>query len=137
MRSAILDTGPLVAYFCPRDEYHDWARSAFAQLPPGVFICEAVITEACHLAAKAGVSRARVLEFVERGRLNVVSLGSEMPAIRDLLTRYADAPMDFADGCVVRLAELHSAASVCTVDRDFSFYRKHGREVLTLIAPFG
>jgi hypothetical protein len=44
--------------------------------------------------------------------------------------------MQFADACLVRLAELHPAASVLTTDtRDFSIYRRNGKERLQLIAP--
>ena len=54
----------------------------------------------------------------------------------ELLNRYADIPMDFADACVVRLAELHTDATVCTTDSDFRIFRKHSRESIPLLAPF-
>jgi len=131
----ILDTGPLVAWLCPRDEHHLWARRAFAQLPSGGLVCEAVLAEACHLAAKDGIARGKVIEFVERGHLTLVSLAGELPFVRELLDQYADAPMDFADACVVRLAEIHAEATVCTTDRDFQFYRRNGRDPIVLVAP--
>jgi predicted nucleic acid-binding protein len=82
------------------------------------------------------VPRARVIEFVSNVRLQIVSLANELAAIRALLDRYADRPMDFADACVVRLAEMYPEAAVCTTDSDFSFYRKNGREIIPLVAPF-
>jgi len=99
-------------------------------------ICEAVLAEVCHLVAKDGIAGGKVIEFVERGRLAPVSLAGELPLIRQLLDQYADAPMDFADGCVVRLAEIHDGATVCTTDQDFKFYRRHGHEPIILLAPF-
>ena len=45
-------------------------------------------------------------------------------------------PMDFADACVVRLAELHAGGTVCTTDGDFRIFRKNGRESISLLAPF-
>lgn len=136
MKSLIMDAGPIVAWFCPRDEHHAWASGVFPQLKPGGLVCEAVIAEVCHLAAKEGVHPGQVLEFVESGELRVVPLGAELPALRLLTERYADAPMDFTDACVVRLAELHPEASVCTTDTDFRFYRKNEREIIPLLAPF-
>lgn len=136
MKAVILDTGPLVAWFCPRDQHHAWARQSFAQIPSGGLICEAVLAEVCHLVAKDGVARAKVLEFVERGGLTPVFLGGELSALRELLNRYSDTPMDFADACVVRLAELHVDSTVCTTDSDFRFFRKHGHEPIPLLAPF-
>lgn len=136
MKLVIFDTGPLVAWFCPRDKHHGWASQAFTQIPPGGLICEAVLAEVCHLVAKDGIPRGKVLEFVERGGLTPVFLGGEFPVLRELLNRYADTPMDFADACVVRLAELHDDATVCTTDGDFRFFRKNGRAPISLLSPF-
>lgn len=136
MKPVIFDSGSLVAWFCPRDEHYAWALRTFAQIPPGGIVCEAVLTEVCYLAAKEGVARDKVIEFVVEGGLQVVFLGTELPAIGELLTRYADTPMDFADACVVRLAELHADATVCTTDGHFKFFRKHERENIALLAPF-
>jgi predicted nucleic acid-binding protein len=76
------------------------------------------------------------LEFVQQGGLTLVYLGGELPALRELLDRYADTPMDFADACIVRLAELHADSIVCTTDGDFRFFRKNGREPIPLLASF-
>ena len=136
MKAVIFDTGPLVAWFCPRDKHHAWALKAFSEITTGGLICEAVLAEVCHLVAKDGIARGKVLEFVEQGALNVVYLGGELRALRELLERYADAPMDFADACVVRLAELYTDGIVCTTDSDFRFFRKNRREPIPMLAPF-
>jgi predicted nucleic acid-binding protein len=136
MKPVIFDTGPLVAWFCPRDKHHGWARKSFTQIPAGGFICEAVLAEVCHLVAKDGVARGKVLEFVEQGGPTPVFLGGEFPVLRELLNRYADTPMDFADACIVRLAEIHADSVVCTTEGDFRFFRKNGREPISLLAPF-
>jgi predicted nucleic acid-binding protein len=52
------------------------------------------------------------------------------------MERYKDAPMDFADACVVRIAELNPGASVATTDGHFRFFRKSSGEIITLLAPF-
>jgi predicted nucleic acid-binding protein len=52
------------------------------------------------------------------------------------MERYKDAPMDFADACVVRMAELNSKAAVCTIDGHFRFFRKSSGEIIALLAPF-
>jgi predicted nucleic acid-binding protein len=136
MKRAIIDTGPMVAFLCPKDQHHRWAQNAFAHLGPGSTTCEAVLAEVCHLASKEGVAQAKVLNFVARLRLKVVALSCELQAIQDLLNRYHDAPMDFADACVVRLAELNQSLNVCTVDGQFRFFRKNGKDSIPLIAPF-
>ena len=136
MNPLIFDTGPLVAWFCPRDRHHEWARKTFSEIPAGGLICEAVLAEVCHLVSKDGIARGKVLEFVEQGGLTPVYLGGELSALRELLDRYADTPMDFADACIVRLTELYSDGIVCTTGGDFQFFRKNGREPISLLASF-
>jgi predicted nucleic acid-binding protein len=136
MRRVILDAGPLVAWFCPRDEHHSWARRIFSELAPGSLICEAVLTEVCHLVFKEGVSQVNVVESVAAGGLIPVSLSTELLSVASFLKHYADSQMDFADACVLRLAEMNPQAAICTVDSQFRFFRKNTRDPLLLIAPF-
>jgi predicted nucleic acid-binding protein len=136
MKRVIFDTGPLVAWFCPRDQHHAWALLAFAGIHSGGIVCEAVLTEVCHLTAKERIARSRVMDFVIAGDIHIVSLGAELQTIRDYLNRYADTPMDFADACVTRLAELYEESTVCTTDTDFLVYRKNRSQVIPVLAPF-
>jgi predicted nucleic acid-binding protein len=105
-------------------------------LSPGSLVCEAVLTEVCHLVAKEGISHAQITESVATGRLHVVSLSNEIIPLAKLLRRSADTPMDFADACVVRLAELNGSLKVCTVDSHFQFFRKNASDEIGLPAPF-
>lgn len=132
-----MDTGPLVAWFCARDSHHEWAIKAFECLPAGVLVCESVLTEACHLIAKDGVPAPAVLKLVEQNDLVLLTLSGEIAEVRSLMERYADTPMDFADACVTRLAEMHDDATVCTTDSDFLVYRKNRNQMIPLLAPFG
>jgi predicted nucleic acid-binding protein len=60
----------------------------------------------------------------------------EISAIRALMERYKDAPMDFADACVVRMAEMNPGTAVCTTDGHFRFFRNSSGEIIALLAPF-
>ncbi len=135
MKPVILDAGPLVAWFCPRDQHHVWVRQTFRGFAPGSILCEAVLAEVCHLVAKEGIPRHKVIESILRGRFQHTFLGNELESIAKLIHAYADAPMDFADACVVRLAELHSEAAVYTTDGHFQFFRKNGNKTITLLSP--
>jgi len=44
--------------------------------------------------------------------------------------------MSLADACLVRMAELDDESRVFTTDRDFLVYRRRGRHVIPLLAPF-
>jgi uncharacterized protein len=136
MSQTIMDSGPLVAWFSKRDLHHEWASRVIEDLPVGAFVCEAVLAEVCHLVAKDGVPAPAVLKLVEQNDLALVSLVGEISAIRTLMERYKDAPMDFADACVVRMAELNPGAIVCTTDGHFRFFRNSSGEIIALLAPF-
>lgn len=55
--------------------------------------------------------------------------------IDKLRRKYADVPMSVADACLVRLAEQLGQCAVLTLDDDFNVYRRHGRQVIPIIAP--
>lgn len=129
MSQTILDGGPLVAWFSKRDSRHQWATRVIDALPVGVLVCGAVLAEVCHLVAKDGVPPGAALKLVEQNNLILVSLVGEISAIKDV-------PMDFADACVVRMAERNSKAAVCTTDGHFRFYRKSSGDAIALQAPF-
>lgn len=48
----LIDAGPLMAYFCRRDNHHEWAAQQMAHLSAPVYNCEAVLSEAFHLLEK-------------------------------------------------------------------------------------
>ena len=74
--------------------------------------------------------------MIERGISRVVPiLPDESPAVRTLLARYGQR-MDYADACLVRLAELHREHVIVTTDtEDFRIYRRFGRQALSLSVP--
>lgn len=74
------------------------------------------------------------IELLSRGLIEVrFSLIAECSAVVKLATRYANVPMSLADACLVRMAEIHADSPVVTLDRDFSIYRVHGRQVIPVI----
>lgn len=134
-RGVLLDTGPLVAYFCPNDRFHEWAVSRFTTFMTPVTTCEPVLAESCFLLARAGVSPTRILAKLAQGVFRIgLNLEKDVDAITALMQRYADRPMSLADACMVRLAEKHPGP-LCTLDGDFRVYRRNGREALNLIIP--
>lgn len=137
-RRAIVDAGPLVALLSARDHYHAWAKSAFAGVTPPAVTCEAVLAEAWHLLRDTASGQIALLDLLAAGTLTVeFALLAELTAVRRLVARYRDRPMSLADACLVRLAELFDEARILTVDKDFSVYRKHGRQAIRLVSPFG
>ena len=132
---ALIDTGPLVAYFMAAEAHHEWAVDTFKSLRRPALTCEAVVAEACFLIRRRHIPPARLVAFLQRGDLEIgITLGDEAAAVRSLMERYANVPMSLADACLVRLAEMTSLP-ICTLDSDFTIYCAHGRNALALISP--
>ena len=137
IRSLVVDAGPLVAFLSDRDRHHVWATNAFAAVTPPVLTCEAVLAEAWHLLRGTSNGQAALLDLLAtEAVVPEFTLRAELVAVRRLVNRYRDRPMSLADACLVRMAELYDEATVMTVDRDFSVYRKHGRQAIPLLSPF-
>jgi predicted nucleic acid-binding protein len=132
----ILDARPLVAAFRRpqnNDPFTRWAAKIIRSLPYPLFTCDAVLTEAAHFLG----SPARLLEAIERGLLvSRFDTQATAPRLAELIKKYADLPMDFADACLVCMSEQTKDSKIITVDRkDFSVYRRFGREPIPLLAP--
>ena len=135
-RRGLLDTGPLVAFIDRTDAFHDWAVEALSRFEAPIDTCEAVFAEAWHLLGRAKRGREALLGLLNsRNLLVTFGLAADgLPAL-NLMTKYADQPMSVADACLVRMAELDAHATILTLDRDFTVYRR-GRAALRLTAPF-
>jgi len=124
---AIVDTGPLVAFFDRAERHHHWVAERVEELEPPLLVCEPVLAEAMCLLARYPRARDAVFELLQNGALSVAfRIEEHVSALHKLSQKYRDTPMSFADACVVRMAEIHERHAVLTLDADFSIYRKHG-----------
>ena len=135
-RTALLDTGPLVALLDRRDHYHAWAVDQMRRLRQPLQTCEAVITEAFHLLRHLPQSRVAILEMIADRVLTIPFLLREHHReVLVLIKRYASVPMALADACLVRMSELGSDSVVVTLDSDFRVYRRNKRQAIPLLMP--
>ena len=133
----LVDTGPLVAALNASDEHHAWAREVFGRLAPPVFTCEAILSEAQFLLNERGGDPLAVLDWVRRGVINLAfEAEDEIDALMALQRSCRSLPMDFADACLVRMAELHPRSRVLTTDSRFRIYRRNRRQLIPLLAPW-
>ncbi len=96
----------------------------------------AVLTETFYFASKGKGLVERAWEFVRSGVITVAPiLDEDLPALEQLMARYADRPMDFADATLVHVAERESLKTILTIDHaDFETYRI-GRNAKFRILP--
>jgi len=97
----LIDTGPLVASQLKTDNYFRWAKQQFQSLPLPFLTCEAVLTEAAYLLQRDGVASHALSDLVIAGVIQVsFDLSSEIRAVHELLEKYQNIPMDWADACL-------------------------------------
>jgi predicted nucleic acid-binding protein len=127
--SLLLDTGGLVTLLDRAQRHHDAFATFFDGWRGAVVSSEAVLTEASHLLGRTAGGRVACLDFFLSGGATLVPQSRATVArCRDLIERYADVPMDFADATLVVLAEDLDTDLILTTDRrDFSIYRINGR----------
>jgi uncharacterized protein len=133
---AIVDTGPLVAFFDRAERHHSWVSERIDELEAPLLVCEPVLAEAMYLFGRRFRAQDALFELLRNGALSIAFRSAEhIDELDRLLRKYRDTPMSLADGCIVRMAEIHEGHAILTLDSDFSVYRKHGRIPLTLIHP--
>lgn len=136
MKRVIVDTGPIVGFLLEGDVHHPWAIEYFSNISPPLVTCEAVITEASHLARRHQNGASGVLELVRRGILLVEPVLPEGAArVHNLMEKYKSVPMSFADACLVWLSEQFEDCGVVTLDRHFTIYRRERGRAVPLLGP--
>lgn len=130
----LLDTGALVSILDRSQREHRAFADFFRNWSDEVVTTEAVVTESTHLLAKIRGGSIACLDFVLSGGAVLVPLSQgALRRSRELMARYADCPMDFADATLVVLAEDLKTTKILTTDRkDFSIYRIAGRRRFTI-----
>jgi predicted nucleic acid-binding protein len=124
VKPVLLDTGCIVALLDRSEQNHRRCAEVVTELDAPLVTCEAVIAEACYLLRGLRGAGDAVLENVERGTFEIpFRLDRASRAIRLLMRRYASVPMDFADACLVHLADELDTGRILTFDEDFTVYR--------------
>ena len=137
MRSWLLDTGPLVAYLDARDPAHLTVAACLERFTGELFSTSAVITEAMHFAAPSPGGPRLLADFVGASGLTVFDFTqtAALSTAADLMEKYSDLPMDFADATLILLAEQLEVHEILTLDRrGFTVYRtRQGRHFRLLL----
>lgn len=128
MKKILIDSGPLIALFDASDRYHNKAVNFIKSNKYPLVTTISSITETLHLLNFNRNAQIDFIEWIHQGAVEIQNIeNDDFGRIKDLTEKYRDLPMDFADSCLVYLAEKLSLNTIATIDRDFSIYRIKGR----------
>src|SRR5262245_3958946 len=100
----LLDAGPLIAILHGDDPDHVRCVSALSEVRLPLVTTLAVLTEAMHfLGARFGWrGQSRLWDLITQRRVEVAAIDArDLLRCRELMAKYKDQPMDFADASLV------------------------------------
>lgn len=129
MKKILIDSGPLIALFDASDKYHQKTVDFIKSNRHPLITTIASITETLHLLDFNRNAQIDFLEWIYQGAVELYPIeNDDFQRIKELTIKYKDLPMDFADSCLVYVAEQCGIADIVTIDRDFTVYRINGRK---------
>jgi predicted nucleic acid-binding protein len=136
MQPVLLDTGVIYALL----DRHEWAHEecvrALDVLHRPLVTCEAVIVESCYLLRHRRDEIDAVLANVESGFFAIpFQISRSASQIRAILRKYSDTPADFADACLIHMADELDTGDILTLDRDFAHYRWRRTRPFRMLIP--
>jgi predicted nucleic acid-binding protein len=119
----LVDASALVALLDRSDRSHAAAQDALAGIRGRLATIWPALTEAMHLLGGFPAATEALLELIEDEALLLAALDEDdIPRIKELMRKYRDTPMDFADAALVRVAERDRLTRIVTFDAHFRIY---------------
>jgi predicted nucleic acid-binding protein len=132
----LADASFFVALYNRREAAHSACVATYEALDSELVTCEACIAEALHLLGHAAVAVSAILASIEQGSLGVpFHIGNEAREVARIMRKYADTPCDFADACLIHMANQLDCGDILTLDRDFRHYRWKRNRPFHLLIP--
>jgi len=137
--AVFLDTGPLVAFFNRRDQYHGWAFEAFSNITAPMVTCEAVLSETLFITKNNPVVVDALMGMMRDGLIVVKPVfNSDSYEVLQQVLKYADLPGSLADLSLVYLFQQAQTkvGHILTTDSNFTIYRASNGNGLKLKTPY-
>ncbi len=134
MKKTLVDSGPFIALFDRNDIYHTASVEFIKANRSKLVTTIASVTEALHLLDFNRDAQIDFLNWLNAGAVTIEPItADDLFRIKELIIKYSDLPMDFADACLVFLGDKLNIDSVATIDRDFDVYRLKGKKPFTTL----
>ena len=125
MQRCILDTGPIVALFDRNDQYYQDTYDFMKNYDGILYTTWPVVTEVLFLLDFHIETQLDFIRWLELGAVEIVDIEfDDLNVIREMMGKYHDVPMDFADASLMLISEKLRLEDIISFDRDFFIYRK-------------
>ena len=127
---AIIDTGPWVALIDRSESRHIECVQWLKKFSGKLYSTEAVLTEVLYLLNFSIIAQSAALDFVLKSIIEIVPASFQsLGKTKNLMKKYADLPMDYADATLVCLAIDTEIQDIVTFDKkDFTIYALPGKK---------
>jgi len=124
VKAVLVDTSFLVGVYDKGDFHHARCMRVHAALEQPMATCEPVIAESIHMLRHAPGAAEAILASIEQGVLEIpFKLSEAAGKVQAILRKYRDTPADFADACLIHMADELDTGDILTLDSDFTHYR--------------
>ena len=123
--NAILDTGPWVALIDRSESKHSICVQWLKNYSGRLYSTEAVLTEVLYLLNFSVKAQSAAIDFVLKSVVEIIPSSVEsLKKAKNLIKKYSELPMDYADATLVCLAMDTGIRDIITFDeKDFNIYR--------------
>lgn len=136
MSQALVDTGFLVAIYDEQEPKHDLCVRTYDSVSSQLLTCEAVIGESLYLLRRFPEAVKAILLSVDAGVLSIpFTLKESARSVSQIMLKYRDTPADFADACLIHMADEMNTGDILTLDGDFKHYRWRRNRAFRLLIP--
>ena len=136
MKPVLLDSGVIVALLDRRERFHEKCVRVLEELEQPLATCEAVLSESCFLLKKIPGASDKILANVEEGIFQIpFQLSHSTASVHEILRKYRDLPVSFADACLVQMADELDTGEILTLDSDFVHYRWRKTHPFRMLIP--
>ncbi|MGC1310493.1 MAG: hypothetical protein WA885_24950 [Phormidesmis sp.] len=126
---ALIDTGLIVAFYNPADQYHEAVIDFLAGCDSQLITTVGCVAESMWLLARDWRLQNSFLSHLAQGiYASEPLLPDDFLRIAELNEQYADLPGDFSDLSLVSISERLDIAEIATLDKDFDIYRRYRKQ---------
>ena len=130
MKEALIDTGPILAFFSNSDKYSKVFQKYFKNFQGKLYTSLAVVTEVSYMLEDIKSAQLDFIDWISLGAINIFNIESEdFKSIWNLMKKYSDTPMDFADATLVFLSNKYKIYDILTFDSDFDIYHLKNNKI--------